>query len=547
MSVPRPLLALLLLAGAGPAGAANFRLSEAQPWSDVYVSAAPDPLVTPDGRWIFYRQDAEVDEAVELWRVPAVGGTPERISGLLPSGSNVFGVELTPDGSRVVFHSPQDDVDVHELFSAPVGAAPGSYVKINAPLPAGFRVHFDSDYSPDSQRVLYASVASDVPATDAERLWVAEVDGGAQTPIVTLPLDRRIRDIAAAPDFTRAFYIADSLVAGRDELWSVPTAGGTPVKLNGALAAGGDVQQFQVSPDGASVLYLADQQVDERPELFVVPAGGGVATKLSGALPAGHGVAGAAFSPDGGRVIYIEQDLVTGELVELWSVAPSGGARAGLFGAMVTGGQPVFLAFDSAHVVFVADKQVDEVFELYSTPIGGGTIVKLNPPLPTGGDVVTSPPAGPRITPDGARVVYAADQGANGIDNVYVVPIGGGASVAVGGATTFGSSTVRSIALSDDGTRVARVRAYRLLPGQPIFVHLSVAELDGGSWRQVDSCPETGEVADPVRFSPSDAKTVFYLADQQVDGRWDLYAGDICLLCDGFEVGSTARWSATVP
>ena len=66
MPARRPLVLLLLLAGTGPAGAANFRLSEGDAWSDVYVSAAPDALVTPDGRWIFYRQDSDVDEAVEL-------------------------------------------------------------------------------------------------------------------------------------------------------------------------------------------------------------------------------------------------------------------------------------------------------------------------------------------------------------------------------------------------------------------------------------------------------------------------------------------------
>lgn len=88
---------------------------------------------------------------------------------------------------------------------------------------------------------------------------------------------------------------------------------------------------------------------------------------------------------------------------------------------------------------------------------------------------------------------------------------------------------------------------YRFLPGQPSLVHLAVAELDGGGWRQIDSCPETGEVSDYPRFSPADPKTIFYVADQEVDERWDLYAGDVCLLCDGFEVGSTARWSLVAP
>jgi len=543
----RPLALLLLLAAAGSAGAANFRLSAGEAWSDVYVSASPDPLVTPDGRWLFYRQDADVDEAVELWRVPAAGGTPERISGLLPSGSNVFGVELTPDGSRVVFYSPQDDVDVHEIFSAPVDAPPGSYVKVNAPLPANFSVWFGRGYSPDSARAIYASYPNQIPAVDPARVWVARLDGSEQTPIVTLPLDAVFGTLLATPDFTRALYLADAQVLGRQELWSVPVTGGTPAKLNGALVAGGDVQQVQLSPAGTSVLYVADQQVDERSELYLVPVAGGVATKLNHALPTGHVVGGAAFTPDGQRILYVEVDTADGSIADLWSVAPDGSGRVALVGAMVAGGNLAALTFDSDHVVFVADKQVDEVFELFSVPIAGGALVKLSPLLPAGGDVVTGPHSGPQITPDGTRVVYAADQEVNGIDNIYSVPVGGGPSVAVGGATTFGTSTVRKIALSEDGARVARVRAYRFLPGQPTFVHLAVAELDGGGWRQIDDCPETGEVSNYPRFSPTDPKTIYYTADQEADERWELYAGDVCLLCDGFEVGSTVRWSLVAP
>ena len=39
---------------------------------------------------------------------------------------------------------------------------------------------------------------------------------------------------------------------------------------------------------------------------------------------------------------------------------------------------------------------------------------------------------------DGTRVVYVADQATEGYDNLYVVPIGGGASVPVGGAGSLG-------------------------------------------------------------------------------------------------------------
>jgi len=555
MRAHRPIVLLLLLAAAGPAAAASFRLSAGEAWSDVYVSAAKEALVTPDGRWLFYRQDADVDEAVELWRVAAVGGTPERVSGLLPSGSNVYGVELTPDGSRVVFLSPQDDVELSELFSAPIAAAPGSFVKVNAPLPAGFQILFGSDYSPDSQSVLYASVPSELPSTEAARLWIADIDGGSQAPIVTLPLDRRIRDFAATPDFSRVIYLADSAVTDRDELWSVPIAGGSPVKLNGALVADGDVLGFVVSPADGTVVYWADQQVDGRTELYRVAATGGTAVKVSHALSPGRYVTAALFTPGGARVVYGEQSDPPG-FTEIWSIAPDGTGRVGLVGALVAGGSLAAIVADASgtqlpladRLVFVADKQTDEVFELYSSDLVTGAQVKLNPPLALNGDVVGAAESRPRITPDGSTVVYAADPVTNGVENLYRVAIGGGTSTAIGGATSFGSSTIQGFVLSPDGSRVARVRRFRILPTSAWSTHLAIAPLAGGGWQQVDSCPaEICAIAlDPI-FSPTDAKTIFYAADQETDERWDLYAGDVCLLCDGFEVGSTQRWSLVEP
>ncbi len=46
---------------------------------------------------------------------------------------------------------------------------------------------------------------------------------------------------------------------------------------------------------------------------------------------------------------------------------------------------------------------------------------KLNMPLPAGGSVVEF-----RITPDGSRVVYRADQDVDNVFELYSVPVQGG-------------------------------------------------------------------------------------------------------------------------
>src|SRR5439155_9878102 len=94
---------------------------------------------------------------------------------------------------------------------------------------------------------------------------------------------------------------------------------------------------------------------------------------------------------------------------------------------------------DSQTVVYTAKQNVDEVYELFSVPITGGTPVRLNAPLVPGGDVVDSPPGYSvpantfMITPDGTRVVYRADQDTNDVIELYSVPIGGGTPVKLNG------------------------------------------------------------------------------------------------------------------
>lgn len=221
------------------------------------------------------------------------------------------------------------------------------------------------------------------------------------------------------------------------------------LRLSGSLAPGGDVAEFQVTLDGSRVLYRADQDVDEVFELFSVSIDGGSPLKLNGPLTAGGSV-GREFvhnlrvSPGGNRVLYwVDQD--EDEMFELFSV-PSDGSQppVQLNGPLVPGGDvqftPTFLpaqAFapmtpDGSRVLYVADQEQDEVFELYCAPLDGSQpAVKLSAVLVPGGDVVLStPPFGPnpiwpQVSPDGGFAVYRADQEADDVIELYGVPLDG--------------------------------------------------------------------------------------------------------------------------
>ncbi len=152
------------------------------------------------------------------------------------------------------------------------------------------------------------------------------------------------------------------------ELYSVPLDGSNnPVKLNAPLVGDTYISWlFLISPDSSRVIYT-----DKGFELYSVPLAGGSVVKLN---------------PSGGSVSWWVQ------------ISP-----------------------DSSRVVYTADQDTDEVYELYSVPLAGGNVVKLNPPLVVGGGIIRWLPfVMPfQISPDSSRVVYVADQETDEVYELY--------------------------------------------------------------------------------------------------------------------------------
>jgi Tol biopolymer transport system component len=109
---------------------------------------------------------------------------------------------------------------------------------------------------------------------------------------------------------------------------------------------------------------------------------------------------------------------VTDGVLELYSVPLGGGSPVKLNGPLVSGGDvgAALISPDSSRIVYLADQEADEVDELYSVPLSGGSPVKLNNPLVSGGDVFDDY----SISSDNSRVVYRADQETDGVSELYV-------------------------------------------------------------------------------------------------------------------------------
>jgi Tol biopolymer transport system component len=540
------LAALLGLPVSTAGHAASFRLSDGQSFSDVADvggSIGPDnylPVVSPDGRTAIYIHDADTDEAFELWRVGVAGGSPVRVSGLLPSGQRAFGFRFTPNGQRILYRARQDDADAIELYSVPVAAPTGSWVRLNEPLAPGSGIDLVG-VSPDSSSVAY-EVWSD-PGARNHQIWVAASDGGSRTQVVSMPADREFTWAAVAPSFSRLVFVSDRDVDERFELWSVPTTGGIPVKLNGVLTGEGDVQSFDIAPGSGRVAYVADQQTNEVFEAYSAPIGGGAPIKISAPLPAGSDVLGVAYLPGGQRVLYFVVAAATGQ-IEIWSASPLGGDADRLHPVLAADRSITSFAIspDGSRVVFVADLAQNDVFELWSVPASGGEPVRLNGTLTSGGDVAIEPR--PAFTPDGGRVIYVADQLQDGRLELFGVPAAGGTALRLNRTLVSpGQWQVLGFVPTADSTRVAYVLRSRPSAVDPWQEGLYSVAVTAGASTRLDGPASTGGDVHPTPVvPPSGSRFALYLADQGFDEQYDLYSGDLCLFCDGFEAGSTARW-----
>jgi len=189
---------------------------------------------------------------------------------------------------------------------------------------------------------------------------------------------------------------------------------------------------------------------------------------------------------------------------------------------------PFLLTPDSTRVLYVADQDVDETFELYLAPIDGSERAKkLNGRLVGGGDVATSDSRHSflQFTPDGTEVVYAADERRDGTIELFVAPLDASrSSRRVSGLIEDGGDVAPGFQLARDGPRVVYAASRRAGGALELFEAL----LSGGPARRLDGPMVAGgsllSTSTGALFEiEPDGKAVVYVADQDTDGIFELY------------------------
>lgn len=491
--------------------AVPLRLNDPIPLGRVDGGVA-DARFTPDGRRVLYRASGYEDGAT-LFSIDLVSGGIERVSG--PLLSDPFGdrgvqpdVAITPDGERVLYRAPQDATGMADLYSAPVeGGAPA--IRLSDAASEGRS--WDFRISPGGTRAVYRSGGFQL-----RTLHSVPIDGSGAAILLDSPLgtDRDVLDYRITSSGERVVFLED---AGTDEvfeLYSVPIDGSQPaLRLNTPLAGQRDVVAFEVDERFPVVVYLADQVTDEAFRLFSVRVDGSEPpVELSGSLGTTSDVLDFKINPRGTRVVFradpsdevidlfgvpidgssppallnlsrpladvlpdyqlsrdgqgvaYRSDQDTNEVFELFVASIFGGpSPVKRSGPLVSGGDVVEFELEQGdgleedHVVYRADQELKGVFELYSAKVNGsGAVAKLNGPLVEGGDVGPTVSGGSslRITPNGRRVLYTADQDADDVLELFSRPIDGSGTARRESATLVPGGDVKWFLIGPSGTQV---------------------------------------------------------------------------------------------
>ena len=186
----------------------------------------------------------------------AVRGTTMKLNPPLVNGGNVTSSRISPDGTRVVYRADQDTDEVFELYSVPLAGGPST--KLSGPMVNGGNTESIFQNAPDSSRVIYFA---DQDTDEILELYSVPIDGSAPPVKLNGPLvsggnvDTFALEISQ--DSSRVVYLADQDVAGQNEVYSRLIDGsGTSAKLNGPLISGGELSEFRISPDLPSKTHI---------------------------------------------------------------------------------------------------------------------------------------------------------------------------------------------------------------------------------------------------------------------------------------------------
>ncbi|MCM3880677.1 MAG: protein kinase [Vicinamibacterales bacterium] len=207
------------------------------------------PAISPDGKWVAYLSDAR--GTTDVW-VQFIGGGNQPINLtanrniVLSSRSVVGGLEISPDGSRILFAGGPTEASNNSTYSvpAPLGGVPSLFLGTGR---HGVR------WSPDGLRIAY--VLAGGSAGDA--IWIADADGRNERPLVQAEgnLHKHWPSWSADGKYIYFNHSMTAWNAAPTEVYRVAATGGSPELV---VASASRAAFPAPTPDGRGLIYAAN-------------------------------------------------------------------------------------------------------------------------------------------------------------------------------------------------------------------------------------------------------------------------------------------------
>ncbi len=228
------------------------------------------PAISPDGKWVAYLSDAR--GPTDVWVQFVGGGQPINLTAnsqlVLGSRSIVGGLEISPDGARILFIGGPTEATSNATYSvpAPLGGVPSRF------LPSGVA---GARWSPDGTRIAYTLAGGS--AGDA--IWLAAADGTNPRLLVRAEgnLHKHWPSWSADGQYVYFDRSITAWNAAPTEVYRVAAAGGTPERV---VASASRAENATATPDGRGLVYAANPTKAEM-NLWWRPLAGGQSVRLT--------------------------------------------------------------------------------------------------------------------------------------------------------------------------------------------------------------------------------------------------------------------------
>ncbi len=449
-----------------------------------------------------------------------MGGT--RISNPAAVDGPVKEYQVASTGQFAVY-STLDSSDVPHLFS--VRLAGGSPVSLTAPLPAEYSSYYlKYQISPNGSRVVYLA-HQESPTVNG--LYSIPIAGG--TPVRLSKTGSNVFYFAVSPDSLWIIFISYDATTKYHFFRASLTGGtGSAVEFTPSGAHPQMVDAISISPDSQHIIYKGDMQPLDGWGIYSFPITGNGSQYVRLSMPVTtQWILDSLVTPDGQSLIYRYPDESMNPVMNrLYSVPIDGPATSyyDLSGTLIPGGG-VYNYFqispDGRYVVFAAEKEVVDKVELYSYFLATRYpiitfAVKISVAIPNDRDVNFGTF---KISPDSKRVVYNAYQ--NNIHDLFSVPINGPIlnnvkiNQPISPSTPFGWND--AMTFSPDSSHIV----YTSMQDTQDVIDLY-------------SVPATGPASSAIKLNPAQVKNSGGYAMVQIpvfspDGLWVFYTANIVL------------------